>query len=275
MYCESESRHGLFRFADYHLHTARCGHASGSMEEYVRQAVDSGVSDVGFSDHLPLGPDRRHGHTMAMFEMDSYLEEIADLRQRYPRVRILSGGEVGLYAGFEDDLQELCDRFPLDYIIGSVHYFADSFVFGDQDCHMSRQKRQHEIHACFDLYRRGVESSLIDVIGHLDAVRCLFPDDDEIISEGAATVLEAAAARGTILELNTSGLRKSAGAMFPSLPLLERACSAGVPVCLGSDAHTPDQVGSAFLTAVSLVSSAGFARQAVSKAGLLVSLPLT
>src|SRR5688572_22599887 len=47
---------------DYHVHTARCGHAVGAMERYVEHAIESGLTEVGFSDHLFLywlPPDRR------------------------------------------------------------------------------------------------------------------------------------------------------------------------------------------------------------------------
>ena len=39
---------------DYHTHTARCGHATGSASDYVEAARSRGLSGIGISDHLPL-----------------------------------------------------------------------------------------------------------------------------------------------------------------------------------------------------------------------------
>ena len=39
--------------ANYHTHTARCRHASGREEEYIQQAISSGLKVLGFSDHTP------------------------------------------------------------------------------------------------------------------------------------------------------------------------------------------------------------------------------
>ena len=38
---------------NYHTHTTRCLHARNTDEEYVRAALDSGFTTLGFSDHTP------------------------------------------------------------------------------------------------------------------------------------------------------------------------------------------------------------------------------
>ena len=76
---------------DYHVHTARCGHASGAMERYVEHAIEAGLTELGFSDHLFmywLPPDRRDPELgMAEWEHDFYIEDVERcrraLRQRH------------------------------------------------------------------------------------------------------------------------------------------------------------------------------------------------
>ena len=41
------------RKTNYHTHTARCFHASGSDEAYVESALKNGYQVLGFSDHSP------------------------------------------------------------------------------------------------------------------------------------------------------------------------------------------------------------------------------
>ena len=38
---------------NYHTHTWRCQHASGTEEDYVRAAVAAGFKVLGFADHTP------------------------------------------------------------------------------------------------------------------------------------------------------------------------------------------------------------------------------
>ena len=39
--------------ANYHTHTYRCNHASGTEEEYIQCALDGNIEVLGFSDHTP------------------------------------------------------------------------------------------------------------------------------------------------------------------------------------------------------------------------------
>ena len=38
---------------NYHTHTARCNHASGTDREYVEKAIEAGYKTLGISDHAP------------------------------------------------------------------------------------------------------------------------------------------------------------------------------------------------------------------------------
>jgi histidinol-phosphatase (PHP family) len=48
--------------ADYHIHTHMCRHAEGEPREYVERAVELGMTEMGFADHLPFlgGWEPRH-----------------------------------------------------------------------------------------------------------------------------------------------------------------------------------------------------------------------
>ena len=38
---------------DLHTHHERCGHAIGTIEDYVKQAIQYGLQYIGISDHSP------------------------------------------------------------------------------------------------------------------------------------------------------------------------------------------------------------------------------
>ena len=39
--------------ANYHAHTVRCQHAYGTEREFIEAAIDLGIEEFGFSDHIP------------------------------------------------------------------------------------------------------------------------------------------------------------------------------------------------------------------------------
>src|SRR6187551_566321 len=70
---------------DYHIHTARCGHARGEMAAYVERAIQAGLPEMGFSDHIFLywlPADRRDPElAMAEDQFDAYVEDVLRLRR--------------------------------------------------------------------------------------------------------------------------------------------------------------------------------------------------
>ena len=55
---------------NYHTHTARCGHAIGTDEEYVLKAIEIGVKELGFSDHVPFKNGSQPGIRMEYDKLD-------------------------------------------------------------------------------------------------------------------------------------------------------------------------------------------------------------
>ena len=70
--------------------------------------------------------------------------------------------------------------------------------------------------------------------------------------------LEAIASAGMALDVNTSGLRRPAREIYPSVRMLRRARSLGIDITFGSDAHEPKLVGESFAEAVAQVRAAGY-----------------
>jgi histidinol-phosphatase (PHP family) len=81
---------------------------------------------------------------------------------------------------------------------------------------------------------------------------------EEALLELAEPALKAIAEEGLFLDVNTAGLRKPVGEVYPAPALLKRARELGIGVVLGSDAHRPEEVGSAFPEIQDLLLSLGF-----------------
>ena len=65
--------------ANYHTHTWRCNHASGTEREYIEKAIESGIRILGFSvpeySHIPLLMDSE-GRRLAKRDKDLSLDEL-------------------------------------------------------------------------------------------------------------------------------------------------------------------------------------------------------
>ena len=68
---------------NYHTHTTRCGHASGTEREYIERAVANGVRYMGFSDHATfVFPDGFESHyRVPLAQAPDYFETISALRE--------------------------------------------------------------------------------------------------------------------------------------------------------------------------------------------------
>src|SRR5438046_1441421 len=118
---------------DYHVHTARCGHAGGTMREFVDAALARGLDEVAFTDHVPLyflpGEDPDPTIAMTRAELPGYVEEVLALREEYAgRIDVLLGLEADYAEGHEAELAAILEPYPWDVVLGSVHWVAGDWI---------------------------------------------------------------------------------------------------------------------------------------------------
>jgi len=243
---------------DYHIHTSRCGHARGTMEEYVLAARSRGLKEIGFADHIPMYwlPEKQRDSELAMSlgELPGYVEEVYFLREKYPDMVIRLGIEADYIPGKETILNELLSRYAFDYVLGSVHY-VDGWGF-DNPSFISKY-REWDIDELYRRYFRLVQqaalSGLFDVIAHPDLIKkfgyrpagSLLP-----VYEETAKIFKKA---GVCVEINMAGLRAPVGEIYPHPEFLRQCSKQGLKFSLGSDAHAPEQVGLGLEQALKLV----------------------
>ncbi|MBW6464388.1 MAG: histidinol-phosphatase HisJ family protein, partial [Firmicutes bacterium] len=113
---------------DYHLHTSRCCHAIGTLEEYLAEAMEKGLKEIGFADHFPLGLldyTPRAPVTMNPGELEEYIDEVEALKSSTTAIKIKLGIEVDYLPGTEEKLEQLLKQYPFDFVIGSIHFMHD------------------------------------------------------------------------------------------------------------------------------------------------------
>ncbi len=249
---------------DYHLHTPLCGHASGTMREYVRVAVERGLSEVGFADHLPLLAGRDPSLTMSFEELPKYLEEIESLRRDFPDISIKAGIEADFFPDLASETADIIGSYPFDFVIGSVHFLGDWGFDDPRGMAGYEGRRPLDVYEeYFEVLIEAAESRLFDIIAHPDLIKKYDYRADGDISHLYRRAAKAIGKSGAAVEINTAGLRKPIAEIYPALEFLTLCREAGAPVAFGSDAHAPQDVGRDFEAALSLAREAGFAHMAI------------
>jgi histidinol-phosphatase (PHP family) len=245
------------RSIDCHIHTSLCRHATGSMEDYVRAAIDAGLRRIVFLEHLEAGIDTAFRTWLTEKDFDDYFSEGERLRERYRgQIEIGLGAEVGYNPEARDELLERINKRDWDRIGLSCH-FARVPGCPEHLNLLSRRKKNREL---IEQYGSGkllsryfanlIEAVSIipaNVLCHLDAGLRHQPDLrlEESHLDQIEALLQGIKKANMALEINTSGYAYR-DQPFPALAIITRAAELGIVFSAGSDAHKPSEVGRYF-----------------------------
>lgn len=241
---------------DYHMHTAYSD-GSDTYPAYLEVARKKDLAEIGFTDHITL-----ETVDWCVNEIDYPVlkENLSNLCNNFSEdVQVRFGLEVDYFEGREMDLRRIISYFPVDYVIGSVH-FLGQWNFDSDESLYGKWPNDELYRRYFEQVQKAAKSDLFDVIGHFDLIKKLrcWPETDQTpLFEETLKVLKEA---DVVMELNTSGLDRPCGEFFPNIKILEMASKIGIPVTLGSDAHKPDQVGRHFNEALAMLKQVGYTR---------------
>lgn len=250
------SNHNLKRFSDGHVHTKLCLHASGEMDEYVQSAIDKGLHEIIFLEHMEEGIDAPYRSWLTEEDFDLFFYEIDRLKETYStQITIQAGVELGYNPACPDKILKRLTARKWDKIGLSYHFFA---IAGEQHINLlSRMKDNHDrarqigidiiLKKYFTDIIKAVEIIPADTLCHLDApLRHLQETDiSGQYMDLSLELLRAVKAKGMNVEINTSGF-KYRNDPFPSRNILQAAKEINLNYVLGSDAHAPKDVGRYF-----------------------------
>ena len=246
---------------DYHIHTPLCKHAEGNVASYKAEATKRKIPEICFADHVPSPDGYDPSHRMEISQIQEYRSMITSLQDGHGP-GVLFGIEADYYEGCETFLREWLPEQHFDYVLGSVHFIerwgfdnpAERHIWDSVD--VTATWRTY-----FDLIGSLADSCLFDAAAHLDLPKKFGhrPSDNDL-KEMAKPVLDRIAKADMGIELNTSGLKKPVSEIYPSPLILSLAFERDIPICFGSDAHRPSEVGNNFDNALRLAREAGYTR---------------
>ncbi|NLG35192.1 MAG: histidinol-phosphatase HisJ family protein [Lentisphaerae bacterium] len=251
-----------FPLADYHTHTRLCRHAGGDPLDYARSAAARGIPEIACTDHIPFPNDPNPAIRMPREDFDLYLDLVRQARREAPCTVLL-----GLEADYQRDLvdghvQAVLDSAEFDLVLGSLH--TGPFWDLAPGCPAATPEFIEQMNRTY--YARMTELArigLYDICAHFDIVkRTGIHAPESLLREIVPPALDAVAAAGMAIEINTSGFDHGAGEAYPSPMILSMMHERGIPIVFGSDAHNPDQVGRYFDRATALARDAGYTHRA-------------
>lgn len=247
------------RLPDLHIHTPFCGHAEGEPGDYIRAARELGLPEMGFADHMPLFHIDDPSLTMSQDDLPLYVEKIKKLQEAHADFPVRLGIEADYIATHLDELAATLARYRFDYIYGSVHFIGG---WGIDQSRFKFEFEKRDINEVYETYfglvMDAARTGLFDIMTHLDVVKKYGHRPTRDLSELYHEVGKTLAKSNVAVELNSSGLRRPVGEIYPSLEILKILNSDGVPITFGSDSHRPSEVGYEFAALLKLARAAGY-----------------
>ncbi len=252
--------------ADFHLHSSHSGDSQTPMEQMIERGISLGLTDLCFTEHMDLDYPETEGGSGNIFLLntDSYLYDLIRHKEAYAdRIRLHFGVELGLQPQISGKNSQYVHGCDFDFVIGSSH-----LVNGRDPYYASFYEGRTE-EAAYREYFESILANLkkftnFDVYGHLDYVVRYGPHKNrdysyekyrDVIDEILQTLID----NEKGIELNTGGFIGGLGAPNPCLEIVKRYRELGGEIItVGSDAHSPEWVGTHFDLACELLKDCGF-----------------
>ena len=274
---------------DYHVHLHKHGQYDGigpppgqypidHIEAYVETARSSGVTEIGFTEHLyrcveskailgtwweqdPRKDLREYTKSYVREErvlsLERYVQAVVDAKDR--GLPVLLGLEVDFFPETAETVAEFLEPYPFDFLIASTHWLGAWGVdLPDQTFEFDRRGPLQSYEDYFHTETELAASGLFDVLAHADVIKKQGLFLAETPSDMYEELAVASARGGTAVEVSTAGLYQPAEEMYPAEPLLRRFHNHSVPITLASDAHIPEHTARDFGRAVDLARSVGY-----------------
>lgn len=219
---------------NYHSHTARCGHASGTEEEYIQCAIQGGITHMGFSDHAPfVFPDGTESYyRIPMAQARDYFDTLNALRNKYRKQLHLSIGlEMEYYPTFFRDMLDTALALGCEYLVLGQHFSGDERPNGFYVANPTDAPALLEEYVTNIL--TAMETGVFSYVAHPDLFN--FTGDERIYETQMRRLCAAAREKNIPLEINFLGIR--AGRHYPQDRFWKLAGEENAPVTFGFDSH--------------------------------------
>lgn len=266
------------KLEDWHTHSALCHHAVGSIEDYIRKAIELELNTIGICDHFPFEFLKNieripyEDYAITLDEIKGYLSMAKSLKDKYRNViNVRIAFEVDFFENQESALNTHLYKYKnhLDYILGSIHIlnFHDGRgAWGFDDSRFRIDYDYYGPDKVYMEYYKTIQKMInsnefdFDIIAHFDLPKKFndIPNNKEIINNEVMKTLQLIKKRNVVMEINSSGLRKDAKEQYPSKEIIQELYDLDISILLGSDAHDPNYIAWEFEKIINMLKKIGY-----------------
>ena len=220
---------------NYHTHTPLCGHATGTVDEYVRKAIEGGLTVLGFSDHTPYTyPDGISSPSkMSLAETPLYFETVSEARERYrDHIEIHIGFETEYYPAYWDKLIDFYRDYPVEYLLYGGHFIGNE---GEADCFRAFDVTEDpdRLDRYVEHTLRAMQTGRFSALAHPDVINII--GDEDLYRQQMRRIILEAKRLSLPLEVNMHGMRD--GRHYPNPIFWEEVSRLGATAYFGMDCH--------------------------------------
>ena len=256
---------------NYHTHTKYCGHATGDVVDYVKEALKLNMEELGISDHAPI--PLNHGMTkeewdenycfenMDINTFDKLLNEIDELKGKY-NIKLFKACESEYLNNNDDWYKEL--RSKLDYMILGIHFFNGEGRVLDTYKDITYQSVDYY----YECAKKAIETGLFDYLAHPDLYLFDYKsingknEFDAKAKEICLKLIDLCVKHDIYFEVNTNGLKYSKDKsnrdlwLYPNIEFFKVVKNymdnnpGKLKLIIGADAHSPNALGNDNVEAV-------------------------
>ena len=245
--------------ANYHTHTELCGHAVGSVKDYVEEAIKLGFVELGMSDHahtpeyfMSKDDYKRHGLERIMTDEEFeniYVLQVLKEKERKD-IKVFLGLETEYYPEFHEHFVNL--RKKLDYLILGLHFF--NYGGKNYSTYFDMDKNSLEMYT--EIAIKAMATGIYSIFAHPDLFMYSYQSEkgervfDEHCRECSQRIIDAAIKNDVYLEVNANGIQNTyrdfpayTNYLYPREEFWELARETNVKIIIGADAHKPEALG--------------------------------
>ncbi|MCI5620631.1 MAG: histidinol-phosphatase [Lachnospiraceae bacterium] len=230
---------------NYHTHNEMCGHAGGTLEEYVQCAIKNDLKEIGMSDHIPY-PGDGFGYRMPYARLDEYIDTTLQLKEMYrDQIQVLLGLESEYFSDYDRYYQRLLQEKGVEYLILGQHFYMTrdgklANVYNDMP----------DTEACMDYAKSCMEAMNTGYFAYLAHPDLIFVNDfplDNAVKRTVDYIINESLKHDYILELNANGFRRGKSQFvtgerypYPTDFFWNEVAKSKVRVIIGADCHSLD-----------------------------------
>lgn len=223
---------------DCHIHTDFSTDSKMKIEDAIRVSNDLGIGLI-ITDHMDY---KHHIPGEFIFDPDQYFNEY----EKYRNDKLLLGVEIGFREDSLEEIKNLKNDYPFDFIIGSIHVVNKMDIYY-KEYYIGKSKEQ-----AYEEYLKAIlllvkHYDLYDSLGHMDYITryslyedkgLYYRDFPDLIDE----ILKEIAYAEKAIEINTRKIhdKKTADNFIEILKRFKEL--GGKYITIGSDAHKAEDI---------------------------------